>query len=182
MSKTASLYLRSIAVVVGICLVMGLLLAICYKITAPIIADNELKKQQAALYELFPEASGFDDLTNGDLPETVTTLFKTKENDAFVAIISVKTAWGQGVASTFMVGVDAQTLKITTIKQLTYADSRELPKDFLPSFADKDIADVDLISTASPTKDTKAAVKSVVNDLLLYLDDIAEQITGGNNE
>ncbi|MBO5790608.1 MAG: hypothetical protein J6R40_05570 [Clostridia bacterium] len=172
MSKTASLYLRSIAVVVGICLVMGLLLAICYKITAPIIADKELKKQQAALYELFPEASGFDDLTNGDLPETVTSLFKTKEGDGFVAYLQTNTQYG---TSSFAVGIDAQTLKITEIKEITYGDSIHFGADYLPSFVGKDEGGLsDIASSASPAKITRSAVKNAVVDLLLYLEDIAK--------
>ena len=172
MSKTASLYLRSIAVVVGICLVMGLLLAICYKITAPIIADKELKKQQAALYELFPNASGFDDLTNGDLPETVTSLHKTKEDDGYVAYLRTNTQYG---TSSFAVGIDAQTLKITEIKEITYGDSIHFGADYLPSFAGKGEDSLsDIASSASPAKITRSAVKNAVADLLIYLEEIAK--------
>ncbi|MBO5790140.1 MAG: hypothetical protein J6R40_03190, partial [Clostridia bacterium] len=61
MNEKTSLYVRSISVIVGICLVVGLMLAGIYKLTAPRIEANELRKQQAALYELFPEASGFEE-------------------------------------------------------------------------------------------------------------------------
>ncbi|MBO5790117.1 MAG: hypothetical protein J6R40_03075, partial [Clostridia bacterium] len=77
--------------------------------------------------------------------------------------------------SSFAVGIDAATLKITEMKEITYGDSIHFGEDYLPSFAGKTEDDLaDIASSASPAKITRSAVKNSVGDLLLYLEDIAK--------
>lgn len=170
MSEKTSLYLRSVSVIVGICLVVGLLLAGIYRITAPRIEENELKKKQAALYELFPDASGFVDISSSDLPQTVTTLYKTAEGDGYIAYVQFH---GYDGNDTFAVGVDSETLKVTTVVEITYGDSVYFGEGYLPTFEGKGEADLGTIpASASPAKYTREALKNAVGDVLVYLESI----------
>ena len=51
--------IKPVVVLFTICFVVSGLLAVTNNITAPIIAENALKAEQAALLELLPDATSF---------------------------------------------------------------------------------------------------------------------------
>ena len=59
--------IKPVVVLFAICFVVSGLLAKTNDITAPIIAENALKAEQAALLELLPEATSFTEVENVDM-------------------------------------------------------------------------------------------------------------------
>ena len=164
-----NIYIRSIVAVVSICLVMGLALAVVYKITKPIIDANELKKSNAALAEIFPGAT-FEEVFGAeskpaDAPKTLTKLYKTADGTGYVAYVETTTGYGK---STFAIGIDATTGTITKIVEVTYGDSIHFGQDYLTSFEGKGGALSDVNSSASPAKFTRAALQAAAAEALAY--------------
>ena len=71
-------HIKSVAILVTICAVMALLLAGTNTITAPIIEKNAGAAANAALLEVMPQGTGFEqvDLSTYELPATVTEAYK----------------------------------------------------------------------------------------------------------
>ena len=65
-SNTFKEYIQPVVVLVGICLVITFALAYVNSITAPIIAENTVRSQDAARAELLPAADSFEQY-DGDL-------------------------------------------------------------------------------------------------------------------
>ena len=63
-------YLKSIVVLVSICLIVALLLSGINSITAPIIEKQAASAADAAYLEVLPNATTFENVT-GDFPESV---------------------------------------------------------------------------------------------------------------
>lgn len=64
--------IKSIVVLVGICLVISGALAIVNSFTAPVIAANGTRREAISRQKLLPEAERFQELPRGAMPETVT--------------------------------------------------------------------------------------------------------------
>lgn len=161
------IYIKSILVIASICLAVGLLMAGVHTLTQPVIDRNEAEKQQKALAELFPDASGFTEITDlpANAPDGVTALWRTEAGDGCIVAFATNSGYG---TSAFMVGVNADG----TVKGLcvvSYGDSVSFGDGFTGEFAGKDAAGVDLISSASPAKYTRKVTKEAVSGILGWL-------------
>ena len=161
------IYVKSIVVIVCICLVMGLLLAGVYQLTAPVIAANEEAAKQKALDEMFA-GSTFALLETPDAPKSITAVYAVNGGSAYVAYLRVVTGYTNG-ETTLALGYDAATGTITELRFLTYNESVDCGPEFPASFAGQTGALTDVNTTASPAIYTRAAVKSAVEEACGYL-------------
>lgn len=109
-SNTFKEYIQPVVVLVAICLVITFALAYVNSITAPIIADNTKKSQDAARAELLPAADSFEQYT-GDLvvlsPDQVyvSDCYVATNGEGLVATVESKSYGG---LLTAMIGVDSE--------------------------------------------------------------------------
>ena len=81
---------KSILVLVSICLFISVAMAAINMVTAPKIASAQERAQQDALSEVLPENGGFDKLELQDLPECVTEVYRDLDGQGIVMLLSVK--------------------------------------------------------------------------------------------
>ena len=102
-----------------ICLTVALLLSVINMFTAPVIAERENALANAALSEVLPGGSGFDNITaNHDLPESVIEAYS-----ADIGFVFRVSGAGRNAAIVVMVGVDTEG-KITGTKIISEAESK----------------------------------------------------------
>lgn len=108
-SNTFKEYIQPVVVLVAICLVITFALAYVNSITAPIIADNTKRAQDAARAELLPAAETFEQYT-GDL--VVLSPDKIYVSDCYIAegagmVVTVESS-SYGGLLTAMIGIDSE--------------------------------------------------------------------------
>ena len=96
--------IKPVVVLFAICFVVSGLLAKTNDITAPIIAENALKAEQAALLELLPEATSFTEVENVDM-ENVNKVYASDNNVGYVVTSAAK---GYGGDIEWMTAFDAE--------------------------------------------------------------------------
>lgn len=102
-----------------ICLTVALLLSVINMFTAPVIAERENALANAALSEVLPGGTGFDNITaNHDLPESVIEAYS-----ADIGFVFRVSGAGRNGAIVVMVGVDAEG-KITGTKIISESESK----------------------------------------------------------
>ena len=102
-----------------ICLTVALLLSVINMFTAPVIAERENALANAALSEVLPGGTGFDNITaNHDLPESVIEAYS-----ADIGFVFRVSGAGRNAAIVVMVGVDTEG-KITGTKIISEAESK----------------------------------------------------------
>ncbi|MBQ7153055.1 MAG: hypothetical protein IJR83_03850 [Clostridia bacterium] len=173
MNKT---YIKSIIVIVSICLIMGLLLAGVYSVTAPVIAANEEAALNKALKDMFPQATTFEEADLAGAPKSITALYLVDGGSYYVVNLKMVTGYTTG-ATTFIMGVDASDMSITDLQILSYNESVRMDDAFPGSFPGLTADKVDLVTTASPAVFSKAALKKTVLSALDYLRDYS--VKGG---
>ena len=156
--------IKNTAVLVCICVVIGLLLSLTNAITAPIIEKNQNASANAALLEVMPDGSGFEsvDIKNYTLPTTVTEVYKETANKGFVIKLTTS---GYASDMVIMCGVTADG-KVTGAKCLSSNETLGKEKTYGDSFKDKDAAAVDAVDTLAGATKTTAAYKSAIKDAL----------------
>ena len=88
MKKNTSL--KSIIVLVSICLFIAVAMAAVNMITAPKIAEANDKAQAEALAAVVPENAGFEQIELDNLPESVVAVYRDLDGEGYVAMLSVK--------------------------------------------------------------------------------------------
>ena len=156
--------IKNTAVLVCICVVIGLLLSLTNAITAPIIEKNQNASANAALLEVMPDGNGFEsvDIKNYTLPSTVTEVYKETANKGFVIKLTTS---GYASDMVIMCGVTADG-KVTGAKCLSSNETLGKEKTYGDSFKDKDAAAVDAVDTLAGATKTTAAYKSAIKDAL----------------
>lgn len=156
--------IKNTAVLVCICVVIGLLLSLTNAITAPIIEKNQNASANAALLEVMPDGNGFEsvDIKNYALPSTVTEVYKETANKGFVIKLTTS---GYASDMVIMCGVTADG-KVTGAKCLSSNETLGKEKTYGDSFKDKDAAAVDAVDTLAGATKTTAAYKSAIKDAL----------------
>ncbi len=156
--------IKNTAVLVCICVVIGLLLSLTNAITAPIIEKNQNASANAALLEVMPDGSGFEsvDIKNYTLPSTITEVYKETANKGFVIKLTTS---GYASDMVIMCGVRADG-KVTGAKCLSSNETLGKEKTYGDSFKDKDAAAVDAVDTIAGATKTTAAYKSAIKDAL----------------
>ncbi len=155
--------IKSIVVLVGICVVLTVLLALVNSITAPIIAENQNAAANEALLEVMPEGKNFEavDLSAYTLPATVVQAHK-EEGGGFV--IQLNTT---GYGSNFIIicGVRADGT-VSGAKCLSSTETLGKEKTFGENFTDKNAEQVAAVETISGATKTTQAYKDAIKDAI----------------
>ncbi len=155
--------IKSIVVLVGICVIMTVLLAFVNGITAPIIAENQNAAANEALLEVMPEGKNFElvDLSAYTLPATVVQAYK-EEGGGFV--IQLVTS-GYGSDFKIMCGVRADGT-VSGAKCLSSTETLGKEKTYGENFTDKNADGVDAVETISGATKTTQAYKNAIKDAI----------------
>lgn len=167
-------YLKSIVVLFSICLIVAVLMAFINSLTAPIIADAEVKKVKESLTAVLPDSDP-DNLEKVELPggvsETVTGVYKDAANGCFAVTVSTRSNYSQGDLA-FTIGV-ASDGKIIKINVTNYQETKPVGNDYFASFVNKDAA-LEGIDTVAGVTYSSTAIKSAVADVFDAIELIKE--------
>jgi electron transport complex protein RnfG len=146
-------YLKSVAVLGSICLVVAVLLAAVNFVTAPIIEKAAKDAQQKALREVLPDATSFIAVEATDeVPETVNELYRDEGGAGYAFIVKAVGNGGATRPMTVIVGIDMDGriagVAVTDVSGETADGTRVAEKDYLDTFVGKDSL-LDGVSTIS---------------------------------
>ena len=82
-------FIRPILVLAVICIVVSGALAVLYNATYPVIALRASERTQAARIEMIPQATGFERIQPGNLPGTITAVYRTANDVGYIFIVTV---------------------------------------------------------------------------------------------
>ncbi|MBE6694171.1 MAG: FMN-binding protein [Ruminococcaceae bacterium] len=159
--------IKSVVVLVCICAAVSVLLALANYVTAPIIAQNEQKKANAALLEVLPDGGAFEsvDISLYTLPSTVSEVYRATNGGYVVKL----TTTGYSSGMVMMCGISADG----TVAGSKIISSAETPAiggvaaDSIASAAiGKDITSIDTVDTVSGATKTTAAYRAALKDAL----------------
>lgn len=157
--------LMPIIVLVSICVIVAALLGAVNMLTAPKIAEDALKAEQAALFDVLPEEKdGFELINNIEgLPKTVKAVYKSESGVGFVVSLATTSQYSSGDLA-FVMGVDNDG-KIAGIKINSYLESKDFGKETYPaSFAGKTLSDYNSVGAVSGVTYSSDAFKSAIGD------------------
>lgn len=147
--------LKSIIVLVAICLVIAVAMAAVNVITAPRIEEQQKNAEQAALREVLPENGGFEKIEAAGLPKSVSAAYRDLDGDGAVAMLSVK-GYDSSKPMSVAVGfsLDGRISKVVVISasgETSGIGSKVADASFLALFEGKDssLEGVDAISGAT---------------------------------
>ena len=159
--------IKSVVVLVCICMAVSALLAFTNHITAPIIKANEQKNANAALLELLPGGGSFElvDISGYTLPSTVTEVYRAS-NGGYVIKLSTN---GYASGMVLMCGISADGQVVGT-KLLSSNETPSIGGAAAKIFADKVIGkdkdSIDTVDTVADATYTTSAYRSAVRDAL----------------
>lgn len=156
--------LKNIAVLVGVCVVITVLLAVTNSVTAPIIEKNANASANAALLEVLPEGGDFEtvDLSSYELPATVTEVYR--ETAGVGHVVKLVTS-GYGTDMVIMCGVGSDGT-VTGAVCLSSNETLGAEKGYGVNFVAKDAAGVEAVDIISGATKTTEAYKNAVKDAL----------------
>lgn len=164
--------IKSIVVLVCICVVVAVLMAATNYFTAPIIEKNDQSKSNAALLEVLPDGGGFEllDITSYELPESVAEVYKASNGGYVVKVNTTGYAPGMSI----MCGISADGTVVGT-KLVASGETPSIggvaAEKFAPTVVGKSVSDIDGVDTvAGATKTTeayRAAVKDALNAVII---------------
>lgn len=120
--KTASNFnemIKPTLVLFVICLVVTAALAYTYQVTAPLIAEINMKNANIARGEVMPQGQGAFSKVDVQLPDNVSDLYKANNGTGVVFTTTDKSFGGK---ITVMVGIDSQGA-ITGVKVTQHSDT-----------------------------------------------------------
>ncbi|MFV0399061.1 MAG: FMN-binding protein [Oscillospiraceae bacterium] len=88
-----------------VCLIITFFLALTHQVTAPLIAQAEEDTAQKTRADVLPDAGGFTQITDVELPDGVSSAYAA---DSGVGYVFQSTTKGYKGNVTFMVGLDAE--------------------------------------------------------------------------
>lgn len=153
--KKMNTSIKSIIVLVAICLVIGGAMAAVNMITEPKIAEAEAEAERLALAEVCPENGGFEEIKKIELPESVKALYRDLDGEGYVAMLSVggyDSSKPMSVAVGFTSGCQIIKCKVISAQGETSGiGSKVMNEDFLLQFEGKSegLDGVDAISGAT---------------------------------
>ena len=151
--------LKSIIVLVSICLIVGLLLSGVNSITAPIIEKNDAAAANGAYLVVLPDATTFEDVT-GEFPESVIEMKKDLGGSGFAFKIQGSSSYSQS-ALQMILGINNEG-KITKLVITNYAETKGNAADFETLFEGKDATMTDVVAGVTYTTNAiKDAVKNI---------------------
>ena len=155
-----------IAVLTVICVIVAALLGAVNLLTRDKIAENALKKEQASLIEVMPDASTFEEIEKPqDAPATVKTVYRETKGLGYVFImVAEKTDYSSG-DMTISVGISDG--KIVGSKITSYSESKDLGKTTYPEkYVGKTDADYEKVELVSGVTFSSTAFRNAIGDAL----------------
>ncbi len=160
-----------------ICAVVAAMLAVAYSITAPIIAQNELEKKEAALKDIFPELTEYQVLESEN--ESYSAVYTVKSEDEYVGYTAEVSPKGFGGSVNLIIGIDldrcVRGIKVISHSETPSVGTKALADSYLSGYSTlggESLAlgtDIDAVSGATITS---KAINSGVNTCLAIYDDI----------
>ena len=160
--------IKSVVVLVCICLVVTVLMAVTNQFTAPIIKKNQSAAENAALLEVMPDGGSFEtvDLSTYTLPATVSEVYKA-ENGGYVIKL---TTTGYSTGMIILCGINADGT-VSGVVCLESTETLGYEKTYGENFIGKNaegVEAVDIISGATKTTDAyKSAIKDALNTTII---------------
>ena len=159
--------LKSIIVLVSICLFIALSMATINMVTAPKIEEQKIRAEQEALASVLPENAGFEAVEVDGLPESVTGVFKDNDGDGVVAMLSIKGYDGSKPMSAAVgFNLDGTISKVVIISasgETSGIGSKVTTAEFTSQFDGKD-ASLDGVDAISGATISSSAVINAVRD------------------
>lgn len=176
-------YIKCVAVLGTICLVIAVALAAVNFVTAPIIKENAEAAVQRSLAEVLEEAEDFEKLELPDgAPETVKDIYRDNGGSGYAVAISTTSSYSKS-PMTFTIGI-GENGKIVGIKITNYAETKDFGADYPSSYIGADseaLEGVDLISGVTYSSTAfKEAVADAFKAVSLIDSGSAAALTGGN--
>ena len=149
---------------VVICAVIGFAMAAVNMLTAPKIAEEQLKKEQAALSAVLPDNQGFERIELDKEYQSVVAIYADKGSDALVVMLSIK---GYDAAKPMSVAVgfdgEGKTTKISVISAVGETKgigSKVVEEPYISSYLGIDSVD-DIDTVTGATKSSRAFKKAM---------------------
>ena len=150
---------KSIVVLVAICLVISAALAVVNSFTAPVIEEARVQRENASRKAVLPQAAGFVVLDRDGMPDSITSAYKGIDTAANI-VGYVFTAARKGFDGTIVVmaaiGTDGKLVQVATIdvtSETKTLGGQTANESYTSQYAGKDAAleGVDAISGATIT-------------------------------
>ena len=164
--KKCNVSLKSLIVLLSICVIVAVLMAAIHALTAPKIEEANARAEQEALSAVLPEATEFEKL-EGDYPETVTALYRDKGGAGYAAMLSAK-GYDSSNPMTIAVGFDAEG-KILAVQvvsangETSGIGTKVTGEGFLSQFVGKS-SSLDGVDTISGATISSSAFMNAVRD------------------
>ena len=167
--KTMNSSLKSLIVLLSICLVVAVLMAAIYALTAPKIEAANAAAEKEALRSVLPTATKFEKIEGGH-HESISSLYRDLGGSGYVAILLAK-GYDSANPMKVAVGFDAEG-KILAVKiisangETSGIGTKVTNEEFLTQFVGEDetLTGVDTISGATISS---SAVKNAVREACL---------------
>ena len=168
MSAKMNQSVKSVIVLVAICLVVTSLLAGVNHITAPIIKEKQDAIKYASMYEVLPQAQGFEDIElTADMPQTITGIYKETSGNGYVVTAATSSQYSNGDMM-FTIGMNGEG-KIVDIKLTQYTDSKDFGADYPSKYIGADASSVSGVDTVGGVTYSSTAFKNAVADAFTAL-------------
>lgn len=162
-------YVKSVAVLSAICLILAAALGAVNMLTSSVIEAAEIEAVNKALAEVREGAEKFtkiDISSYGNLPATVTEAYSADDIGGFVVKLTTK---GYASGLVIMVGIDGEGV-VTGTKVLSSGETLGEEKTYGENLIGSDIESVDGVATVSGATMTTGAYKNAVKDALSAAD------------
>ena len=103
-------FVAPILVLSLICLVISGALAFTNSVTEPVIANAAAEREEAARYEMIPEADGFEIIEIGGLPATIKEVYKSTNGVGYILMISTS-GYGGDISIICGIGSDGRMIR-----------------------------------------------------------------------
>ncbi len=158
--------LKSLIVLLSICLVVAVLMAAIHALTAPKIDEANARAEQEALSAVLSGATEFEKL-EGEYSETVTALYRDKGGAGYAAMLSAK-GYDSANPMTIAVGFDAEgrilAVKVVSANGETSGIGTKVTGEgFLSQFVGKNVT-LDGVDTISGATISSSAFRNAVRD------------------
>ena len=127
--------------------------------TAPIIEANGSASELEPLYEVMPDAAGFEAVTLDTVPDTVQGVYKETSGLGYVVLLSTTKGY-TGDPIDLTMAVDAEG-KISGIKLTQFSDSKHFGEDYPDTYLGQDSALGGVSLVAGVTYSSKAFKEAV---------------------
>ena len=167
--------LKSIIVLVSICLVIAAAMAGVNMLTEDKIAAVQAEKEAKALETVLPENAGFEKLPdNADLPETVKAVYRDRDGEGIAMLLAAK-GYDSSNPISIAVGFDKdgkieKCYVISCTGETSGIGTKVKSESFLSQFDGK--GDMDGVDTISGATISSSAFLSAVEDALKTLSTI----------